>query len=100
MTPITFRLNFLLISLLLTVPFVQSFCTHDEDCLEAQCCVQHVCVDCNNLSNNLRVKRTIEIPNNANKIVRRKRTPNGCQGCLGICVCLGDVCACIPVHDD
>lgn len=84
----------LLLTLLLTISFTQAFCTHDEDCLEGQCCVQHVCIDCNVL-NLHRDKRNVEI--NTKRI---KRSFNGCPGCLGICLCFGDMCACIPVHDD
>ncbi|AAK82244.1 384L [Invertebrate iridescent virus Kaz2018] len=31
----------------IAISFTQAFCTHDEDCLEGQCCVQRICIDCN-----------------------------------------------------
>lgn len=87
----------LLLTLLLTISFTQAFCTHDEDCLEGQCCVQHVCIDCNVLKLH-RDKRNMEA--NIKNTKRIKRSFKGCPGCLGICMCYGDACVCIPVHDD
>ncbi|CCV01848.1 Putative Conotoxin [Invertebrate iridescent virus 22] len=64
---------------LLLITLTLGYCIHDEDCFENECCVNHVCVECNNL----RLKRNV---------------PNGCSGCLGICVCIGENCICMPIN--
>ena len=149
------KILILLLSIAMVAAMVDaksSFCVHDEDCYNHECCVSHRCVSCANYRISRDIKNATnegalaDVPNefdafdaaelketspslhqmakgsstppsplessvhsngeglsdgpmdsSSSPIVKRVKR-NGCDGCLGVCMCVGTVCWCIPVN--
>lgn len=92
---------------LFCVTNIASFCVHDEDCHSSECCVRHVCKECNVLrvtrnaepydSLLQKLNQTNSDANDNEKSLRVKRQ-GGCSGCMGLCLCAGSTCVCVPIQ--